>query len=289
MPGGHGRVRGENKSGGRGFLRLVVGQVVRRHQTADVLQAQERRVALVHMVDGRLDAHSLQRAITADAQQDFLADAEVLIAAVQLVRDVAILRARVLRDVGIEQIERRAPHVGPPDARVDRAAGEIDADREWRAVRRADRVQGEIIEVIVLVRLLLPSGLIEVLAEVTLLVEQAHADQGNAQVAGGLDVIAGEDAQPTGEDGETFRDAKLEREIGDQRIAGFAVRAREPGRLLLVEVVLEVLRDPVQVRQEADVVGDSLQPFLVDGAQHQDRIVVRSSPINRCPTVKRVR
>ena len=54
------------------------------------------------------NAQLLERAQAADAEHDLLADALVDIAAIELVGDVAVLAGPVLRDVGVEQVERDA-------------------------------------------------------------------------------------------------------------------------------------------------------------------------------------
>ena len=71
-------------------------------------------------------------------------------------------------------------------------------------------------EVVDRIRFLLPSRLVEILAEVTLLIEQPNADQRHAQIAGGLQVVAGQNAQAAGEDRKTFGQAEFGREVCDQ-------------------------------------------------------------------------
>ncbi len=63
---------------------------------------------------------------------------------------------------------------------------------------------------------MLPALAVEPLAEVALAVKQADADQGNVQVRGALDVIAGQHAQAAGVDGDGFVQAELGREIRDR-------------------------------------------------------------------------
>ena len=48
---------------------------------------------------------AFERAHAADAQHDLLADARIVIAAVERIGDVAILRQHVFRDVGIQQVQ----------------------------------------------------------------------------------------------------------------------------------------------------------------------------------------
>ncbi len=53
-------------------------------------------MTFVHVIDGRLEPQCFERAQAADAQDDFLADAFVIVAAVELVGDFAMLCLGVL-------------------------------------------------------------------------------------------------------------------------------------------------------------------------------------------------
>ena len=63
--------------------------------------------------------------------------------------------------------------------------------------------------------LLLPAVAGEGLAEVAVPVEQPDADQRYAEVAGGLEMVAGEDAEAAGVLRQGGGDAELGREVGD--------------------------------------------------------------------------
>ena len=77
------------------------------------------------------------------------------------------------------------------------AAGQRHADQQRRAVRRCvSGIERQVEEVVLGVALLLPAVDVEVLAEVALAVHQADADERQAEVAGALEVVAGEDARP---------------------------------------------------------------------------------------------
>ena len=101
----------------------------------------------------------------------------------------------VCRDVGIQQIQRqRAP---PARARLARTP-----DRPARSTSTTtglpssgDECQRQIMKVVVFVGFLLPARLAQVLAEISLLIEQPDADQRHAQVAGRLQMIARQNAQ----------------------------------------------------------------------------------------------
>ncbi|MNK51500.1 hypothetical protein D3C87_704090 [compost metagenome] len=96
-------VRGEDGVGGRGFQRLVEGHSLGLHQFAAALEVQEGRVAFVHVPDFGVIAQLAKGADAADAQEDFLGDAHVLVTAVELGREATIFGG-VVGDVGVEQV-----------------------------------------------------------------------------------------------------------------------------------------------------------------------------------------
>ncbi len=120
------------------------------NQLPDVLQRQESRVALVHMIDTRRQAKSLQRAVAADAQEDLLTDTQVLIATIELIGDVAILGTGILRDVGIEQVERDTSHQHVPYPSCHLASGELNLNDQRLTVIVTFQRQRQVIEVVIL-------------------------------------------------------------------------------------------------------------------------------------------
>src|SRR4026207_2137944 len=88
----------------------------------------------------------------------------------------------VLRDVGIEEKQRHAPDLGAPDVRDGRLAELGNRHLQRCAGIAAPQRQWQVVEVVVLVRLLLPAGFVEILAEVSLLVEQTDADQRQPEI-----------------------------------------------------------------------------------------------------------
>ena len=76
------------------------------------------------------------------------------------------------------------------------------------------------VEIVDGIAFLLPAVGVQILPEVALLVEQADADQRIVLVAGGLQVVAGEDAQAAGIDRQALGEAVLGGEIGDQLAVG---------------------------------------------------------------------
>ena len=89
-------------------------------------------------------------------------------------------------------------------------------------LRLGDERQVE--EVVLGVALLLPAVHGEVLAEVALAVHQADADERQAEVAGALQVVAGQHAEAAGVDRHALVQAELGAEVGDAAGRGVALR-----------------------------------------------------------------
>ena len=128
----HRRVRREHDLRGDPPHRLVEIDPLDLHPPTDQLQRRKRAVAFVEVHDTGRDAERGQRLHAADAEQQLLADAHALIAAVQPRRQLAILRA-VAFDVRIEQQQRVAADGRLPDARHDPSGARLDLDGDRRA------------------------------------------------------------------------------------------------------------------------------------------------------------
>ena len=191
-------------------------------ELADALEAEEAGVALVRVEHVGLEAEGAQGAHAADAEHDLLAQAVVLVAAVEAVGDGDAVGGVAL-DVGVEHVQRDAPDVGAPHVGLDRVAGEVDGDLD-AGVGEAERLRREVGDA-----LLLPAVGVEALAEVALGVQQADGDERHAEVRRRLEVVAGEHAEAAGVLRHGLADAELGREVGDlaQRRA---VAAAEPRR-----------------------------------------------------------
>ena len=110
----------------------------------------------------------------------------------------------------------------------DSLAGQPDDDLRDRAVLLAQQRERQPVGVEHRVGLLLPAVARERLPEVAAAVEQPHADDRDAEVAGGLEVVAGEDAESAGVLREHRGDAELRREVAD-RAQGRRRRRRSAG------------------------------------------------------------
>ncbi len=98
---------------------------------------------------------------------------------------------RVLVDVGVEQVERHPADVGPPHLGDQRC----EPARSTSTRTPSHRVSAMACGIEVGVALLLPAVGRERLAEVAVAVEEADADQRHAEVAGRLEVVAGQHAR----------------------------------------------------------------------------------------------
>ena len=113
VPGRHGRVRREHGRRAQPLQRRVAREAAVLDELAQPLELEERRVALVHVEDGRLEPEPAQHAHAADAEHELLPQPVLAVAAVELVGD----RPRpvgVAVDVGVEQVERHAPDLRAP-------------------------------------------------------------------------------------------------------------------------------------------------------------------------------
>ncbi len=125
------------------------------------------------------------------------------VAAVETVGDATDI-GWVVVDVGVEQVERNAAHVGAPYAGDERRAGEVDLDPHSLAGREGQRVRIE-----VGVDLLLPAVGRQGLAEVAVAVEEADSHQRHTEVARGLEVVAGQHTEAPGVLRQRLSDAEL--------------------------------------------------------------------------------
>jgi hypothetical protein len=225
--GGDGGVGGEDRTGADGFesglevqpavaavAAVPVVPVVPLGEFGDAFQAEEARVALVgveHLGLGVAGQPAVRPygAHPADAEQHLLKQPVLAAAAVQPVGHPAFAEV-VLLDVGVEHEEGDATDLGQPDAGAQGAgAGEGEGDLGRGAVGFAQGYEREFVGVEDGIVLLLPAVSGEGLAEVAVPVEESYADEGYAEVAGGLEVVAGEDAEAAGVLGQGRGDAEL--------------------------------------------------------------------------------
>ena len=218
ISGRNGRVRGENIPGDAGFERFVELQSLFFDQNAHALQRGERRVAFVHVDDFGLASQRAQRPHATDAEQNFLLEAVFVVATVKLVGD-GLVFAAVRIDFRVEQIQRNASDLDFPDLRPDFAPRVVHGNQQRLAVRPGLQFTRQIVEIVRVQIFLLIAFMVQVLAEITVVVEETHGDERDAERGRGLQMIAGEQSQTTGVNREAFVQAEFGAEISDRRSA----------------------------------------------------------------------
>ena len=258
---------------------LAEGDLLGLHLGADHLQAGEGAVPLIQMDHGRGNPHRVQGSDAADAQQQLLPDAHAGVAPVEA-RGQGAVRLVVLRDVGVHQQEGRAADLDPPDLGVQGADVALDGDRH-RLARRVDRfLDGQEVAIRLEVSLLLPPIRVQGLPEIPLVVQQADAHQGDAQVARTLEVVARQDAQPAGIDGQALVEPELGGEVGDGA-GSQAGGVRGAPTVGVLEVVVQAAEGVVDPRVEGHLGGAALELLGGDLLEELDRVVVGRPPEDR--------
>ena len=172
------RNRRVSREAGAGPNRLARGRIIDVllfHQDANSFEAAERGMAFVEMTDRRRLAQRSQRPQAPDSQHDLLLDPRLLVAAVKLGRDLAIIGV-VLGNVAIEQVKRDSADLDAPHFGLHCPAWKRDWDENGSAVRSRFLDQGERKKIVFGIALLLPAIDIQILAKISFPVHQPHAD-----------------------------------------------------------------------------------------------------------------
>src|SRR5207249_353669 len=123
----------------------------------------------------------------------------------------------ILRNIGVEQVQVEAAYLETPNLDPDLAGGQTHRYLQIGAGRIAHRLDGQGKEIVGRIPLLLPAVRIQILPEVASLVEQSDTDQRNGAIAGGLQMVPGENPQAAGIDWQALGEAVLRRKVGDER------------------------------------------------------------------------
>src|ERR1044072_236815 len=121
----------------------------------------------------------------------------------------------VRRNVRVEQVERHAANVGPPNLRANRALADHNLNQQRRTVFGVTLMQRQLRRISFTVQLLLPTDPAESLAKVAIVIEQANRDERQPQVTGGLQMIAGQHTQTAGVKRQRVVHSKLRAKISD--------------------------------------------------------------------------
>ena len=232
-----------------GILELYPGRDV----LTGAFGKQERRVALVEMPDRRCQPQGADRPHAPDTEHEFLMQAHLPTADVQDVGDRPVLD-RVLGDIRVQQQDRHPSDLSEPHRDGQVPTGELDRDGQRQAVLVLHPRQRQAAQVVVGVSVLLVAVGIDLLAEVTLAIEQPDPDERQGHVAGGFHMIAGQDAQSARVDPDRLVEAIFGAEVGDRSGELGAVLAPEPVTGAIGHVLVEVGQDIVIFGQELLVV-----------------------------------
>ncbi len=246
---GHRRVRREDIAGRRHLPRLREAEALLLHETANLLERHERRVALVDVTDRGVPPDLLERTRPADAEHDLLLEPHLVAAPVETLGHLPVRRL-VLGQVRVEQEERHAAHAREPDQQLHRAAGQRDGDGRGRAVRRLGGGERQIVRLEDRIGLGLPALGVQELAEVALVVEETDAGERHPHVARRLEEVPRQDAEASRIDRQDLGQAELGREVRHP----LPVRHQLPRRRMagLGEVLLG---QPPDHREELLLVG----------------------------------
>src|SRR5512143_340285 len=152
------------------------------------------------------------------------------------------MRWVIRRVVTVQQVQRHATNLHLPGTQPDGVPGQGDLPPQPFTVRLAQGRDGQLSRVVVREESLLRSVLVDYLAKVALLVEEPHADDWNAQIAGGLELIAGDVAQAAGVDGQSFAQHEFHAEVRNAAQRGLRMGLLKPrGRLRRIST------DPYQI------------------------------------------
>ena len=224
-------VGGKNGRGAHGGSRVFKAQPVV-DQLADALQHQKGRVPFVHMPHGWLNTQRSQRPHAADAQNDLLFDAHLLVATVQPMSQFAIPRC-VLLYVGVHQIQVHAPDLDMPQLRVDDLSVQLHLHEQALAILVINGADGHLVRVERFIDRVLPAMRGDALAKVALGIQKANANKGQTQIAGFFAMIARKDTQAAGINGQRLMQTKLEGKVRNRSIDMLRILRRKPKSLAL--------------------------------------------------------
>ena len=180
-------------------------------------QGEEGRVAFVHVIAHELEAQGLEHGDAPHAQHHLLLDPVGLVAAVQIVGDVAVARV-VHRQVGVQQQDGHAT-VDPGAQHIKPAAHPHLATFQFQrhGGLQPRRVAGGFP---VVGMLDLPALRIDLLAEIAGPGHQGDRDHRHADVCRGAQGVACQHPQAAAVGGDIALQGDLHGEIGDPRLVG---------------------------------------------------------------------
>ena len=280
VAGRHRRVGREDGLAGHRPQGFVEGLSVVLHPLANHLQRGKGAVPFVQMIHAGRDPQRPQRSHAADPQHQFLPDPDPLVAAIQTAGQFPILRP-VPSDVAVQEIQLHAADVQQPDLGQQAVVASVDSHRHRFARRVQGRLHRQILDARLQVLLGLPAVRVQLLLEVPLTVEQPDSDQGHAQAAGALDVVARQHPEAARVDRDRLVDAEFGREVGHRQGAQDVGVRLGPGAATIAEVLLQPAKMVVDPAVQHHFGGPRRQPLRRELAQQSDRIVIQLPPTDR--------
>ena len=134
---------------------------------------------------------------------------------------------------------------------------------------------------------MLHPGGVDDLPEIAFLIEQPDADYGNAEIARRLEEVAGENAEPSGVEGQPLAEAELHAEITHTRKSSGAMRGGKPARR--VEIGSPRARQPLEFGDEQSIGGKRPQPLRRDVLQDDPRVSGAAPRLRVDPLPQRIR
>ncbi len=167
VAGGHRSVGGKDHFPGNLIGCGVEVQAFFLHAIAHRLQDRETAVPFVEVKDARRNAHGLQCAKAADAQEQLLPNTRARVSAVQARAQFQVLRC-IARHLGVEQQQVTPSDLDSPDLGAYGAAAGFNFDHHRFPVVADGKFHGKLVDVGVEVLFLLPAVLVQALQEVAL-------------------------------------------------------------------------------------------------------------------------
>jgi membrane protein YdbS with pleckstrin-like domain len=264
---------------------LAVGDAVALHPGANHLDHREGAVAFVEVEHRRVNVKRVEQSDATDTEEQLLANPDPRIAAIEAGGQGAI-RFVVLGDVRVEQVESRPADLDPPDPRLEDTDMGVDRDPDIGAVERLDRLDRQHVDLGIEVVFLLPAVLIKLLLEIPLRIEQADADERDAEVTGALQVVASENAEASRINRQALMEAELGREVGDRPgLEGRGVQ--RPPRLVALEIFRETPEGVVDPRMQRGLFGGGFENVARNPIKEFDRIVIGLAPEIRVEDVEK--
>ena len=183
-------------------------------------------MAFVEVIRRDLEPERAQQPFPADAEDDFLLQAQRRVAAIESPGDGAVRRL-VRRDVGIQQQDRDRAAGGTfqhvqPRPHPDGAALDLDRDHGVQGCRLALRVPR-------VRHVVLTARCVQVLPQIAVAADQGDEHHRQPEIGRGPGGVAGEDAEPAAIGRHLRPDRDFHREIGQPRARHETVERRCPG------------------------------------------------------------